>query len=275
MTIAELFKQIKKKKSFLCVGLDIDLDKIPSHIKKGKDPIFTFAKAIIDATHSYAVAYKPNLAFFESYGLEGWEAFDKLMQYLNNKYPNHFTIADAKRGDIGNTATRYAKAFFETYKVDSVTVAPYMGRDAVEPFLSFKGKHAILLTLTSNEGASDFQFTKEKDQFLYQKILKTSLKWNNSERLMYVVGATKAESLKSIREIIPNSFLLVPGIGAQGGSLAEVVDSGMNDSCGLLVNSSRGILYKSQGLDFANAASEEAESLQKQMEFHLNKKGII
>ena len=275
MTIAELFKQIKKKKSFLCVGLDIDLDKIPSHIKKGKDPIFTFAKAIIDATHSYAVAYKPNLAFFESYGLEGWEAFDKLMQYLNNTYPNHFTIADAKRGDIGNTATRYAKAFFETYKVDSVTVAPYMGRDAVEPFLSFKGKHAILLTLTSNEGASDFQFTKEKDEFLYQKILKTSLKWNNSERLMYVVGATKAESLKSIREIIPNSFLLVPGIGAQGGSLAEVVDSGMNDSCGLLVNSSRGILYKSQGLDFANAASEEAESLQKQMEFHLNKKGII
>ena len=275
MTIAELFKQIKKKKSFLCVGLDIDLDKIPSHIKKGKDPIFTFAKAIIDATHSYTVAYKPNLAFFESYGLEGWEAFDKLMQYLNNTYPNHFTIADAKRGDIGNTATRYAKAFFETYKVDSVTVAPYMGRDAVEPFLSFKGKHAILLTLTSNEGASDFQFTKEKDEFLYQKILKTSLKWNNSERLMYVVGATKAESLKSIREIIPNSFLLVPGIGAQGGSLAEVVDSGMNDSCGLLVNSSRGILYKSQGLDFANAASEEAESLQKQMEFHLNKKGII
>ena len=275
MTIAELFKQIKKKKSFLCVGLDIDLDKIPSHIKKGKDPIFTFAKAIIDATHSYTVAYKPNLAFFESYGLEGWEAFDKLMQYLNNTYPNHFTIADAKRGDIGNTASRYAKAFFETYKVDSVTVAPYMGRDAVEPFLSFKGKHAILLTLTSNEGASDFQFTKEKDEFLYQKILKTSLKWNNSERLMYVVGATKSEALKSIREIIPNSFLLVPGIGSQGGSLAEVVDSGMNDSCGLLVNSSRGILYKSQGLDFANAASEEAESLQKQMEFHLNKKGII
>ena len=275
MTIAELFKQIKKKKSFLCVGLDIDLGKIPPHIKKGKDPIFTFAKAIIDATHSFAVAYKPNLAFFESYGLEGWEAFDKLMQYLNNKYPNHFTIADAKRGDIGNTASRYAKAFFETYKVDSVTVAPYMGRDAVEPFLSFKDKYAILLTLTSNEGASDFQFTKEKDQFLYQKILKTSLKWNNSERLMYVVGATKAESLKSIREIIPNSFLLVPGIGSQGGSLAEVVDSGMNDSCGLLVNSSRGILYKSQGLDFANAASEEAESLQKQMEFHLNKKGII
>ena len=275
MTIAELFKQIKKKKSFLCVGLDIDLGKIPPHIKKGKDPIFTFAKAIIDATHSYAVAYKPNLAFFESYGPEGWEAFDKLMQYLNNKYPNHFTIADAKRGDIGNTASRYAKAFFETYKVDSVTVAPYMGRDAVEPFLSFKDKYAILLTLTSNEGASDFQFTKEKDQFLYQKILKTSLKWNNSERLMYVVGATKAEALKSIREIIPNSFLLVPGIGSQGGSLAEVVDSGMNDSCGLLVNSSRGILYKSQGLDFANAASEEAESLQKQMEFHLNKKGII
>ena len=275
MTIAELFKQIKKKKSFLCVGLDIDLGKIPPHIKKGKDPIFTFAKAIIDATHSYAVAYKPNLAFFESYGPEGWEAFDKLMQYLNNTYPNHFTIADAKRGDIGNTASRYAKAFFETYKVDSVTVAPYMGRDAVEPFLSFKDKYAILLTLTSNEGASDFQFTKEKDQFLYQKILKTSLKWNNSERLMYVVGATKAEALKSIREIIPNSFLLVPGIGSQGGSLAEVVDSGMNDSCGLLVNSSRGILYKSQGLDFANAASEEAESLQKQMEFHLNKKGII
>jgi len=275
MTIAELFKQIKKKKSFLCVGLDIDLGKIPPHIKKGKDPIFTFAKAIIDATHSYAVAYKPNLAFFESYGPEGWEAFDKLMQYLNNKYPNHFTIADAKRGDIGNTASRYAKAFFETYKVDSVTVAPYMGRDAVEPFLSFKDKYAILLTLTSNEGASDFQFTKEKDQFLYQKILKTSLKWNNSERLMYVVGATKSEALKSIREIIPNSFLLVPGIGSQGGSLAEVVDSGMNDSCGLLVNSSRGILYKSQGLDFANAASEEAESLQKQMEFHLNKKGII
>jgi orotidine-5'-phosphate decarboxylase len=274
MTKAELIKQIKKKKSFLCVGLDIDLDKIPSHIKKDKDPIFTFAKAIIDATHSYAVAYKPNLAFFESYGLEGWKAFDKVMHYLNTKYPNHFTIADAKRGDIGNTASRYAKAFFETYNVDSVTVAPYMGRDAVEPFLSFEGKHAILLTLTSNEGASDFQFTKEKDQFLYQKILKTSLTWNNSERLMYVVGATKTKALKSIREIIPNSFLLVPGIGAQGGSLAEVVHAGMNDSCGLLVNSSRGILYKSQGLNFTNAASEEAESLQKEMEFYLNKKGI-
>lgn len=275
MTLSALFEQIKTKTSFLCVGLDIDLAKIPTHLLKEEDPIFAFAKAIIDATHPYAVAYKPNLAFFESYGVPGWLAFEKVMNYLNNHYPNHFTIADAKRGDIGNTAGRYAKAFFETYAVDSVTVAPYMGKDAVEPFLAFEGKHAILLALTSNQGASDFQYTQEQDQYLFEKVLKTSLEWKNTDRLMYVVGATKAEALASIRKLVPDSFLLVPGVGAQGGSLAEVAQNGMNTQCGLLVNSSRGIIYASRGKDFAQAAAAEAQKLQQEMKEHLKSKGLI
>ena len=275
MTQEALFDQIKFKKSFLCVGLDIDLEKIPSHLKKQEDPIFTFAKEIIDATHSYAVAYKPNLAFFESYGVQGWKAFEKITGYLNEHYSDHFIIADAKRGDIGNTAARYAKAFFETYEVDSVTVAPYMGQDAVEPFLTFKDKHAILLALTSNPGAFDFQFTEAEGQKLYEKVLRTSLEWKGSDQLMYVVCATKAEALASIRKIVPNAFLLVPGIGAQGGSLEAVSQAGLNKQCGLLVNSSRGIIYKSQDKDFAIAAAAEAQKLQEEMAVYLDQKGII
>ena len=275
MTKEQLVEQIKKKQSFLCVGLDIDLDKIPTHLKKEDDPIFSFAKAIIDSTHEYAVAYKPNLAFFESYGVKGWQAFQKIMEYLNSNFPDHFTISDAKRGDIGNTAKRYAKAFFETYDTDAVTVAPYMGKDAVEPFLTFEGKHAILLALTSNPGAADFQFTNENNEKLFQKVLRTSLTWDNADRLMYVVGATKAEALTSIRKLVPDSFLLVPGVGAQGGSLEEVARAGMNSQCGLLVNSSRGILYRSQSNDFDNAAAQEAGRLQKEMALYLKDKGII
>jgi len=275
MTKEQLVEQIKKKQSFLCVGLDIDLDKIPPHLKKEDDPIFSFAKAIIDSTHEYAVAYKPNLAFFESYGVKGWQAFQKIMEYLNSNFPDHFTIADAKRGDIGNTAKRYAKAFFETYDTDAVTVAPYMGKDAVEPFLTFEGKHAILLALTSNPGAANFQFTNENNEKLFQKVLRTSLTWDNTDRLMYVVGATKAEALTSIRKLVPDSFLLVPGVGAQGGSLEEVARAGMNSQCGLLVNSSRGILYRSQSNDFDNAAAQEAGRLQKEMALYLKDKGII
>jgi len=275
MTKEQLVEQIKKKQSFLCVGLDIDLDKIPPHLKKEDDPIFSFAKAIIDSTHEYAVAYKPNLAFFESYGVKGWQAFQKIMEYLNSNFPDHFTIADAKRGDIGNTAKRYAKAFFETYDSDAVTVAPYMGKDAVEPFLTFEGKHAILLALTSNPGAADFQFTNENNEKLFQKVLRTSLTWDNADRLMYVVGATKAEALTSIRKLVPDSFLLVPGVGAQGGSLEEVARAGMNSQCGLLVNSSRGILYRSQTNDFDKAAAKEAGRLQKEMALYLKDKGII
>ena len=275
MTNSALFKQIKAKASYLCVGLDIDLEKIPPHLLKTEDPLFSFAKSIIDATHRYAVAFKPNLAFFETYGVQGWKSFEKVMRYLNKQYPNHFTIADAKRGDIGNTANRYAKAFFETYGVDAVTVAPYMGKDAVEPFLAYQDKNAILLALTSNEGAKDFQFTKEKGLLLYQKVLQISKSWQGAERLMYVVGATKAESLQSIRKIVPDSFLLVPGVGAQGGSLAEVSKNGMNSHCGLLVNSSRGIIYASQKEDFANAAAAEAQKMQTEMKSYLEIAGLV
>lgn len=275
MTNSALFKQIKAKASYLCVGLDIDLEKIPPHLLKTEDPLFSFTKSIIDATHRYAVAFKPNLAFFETYGVQGWKSFEKVMRYLNKQYPNHFTIADAKRGDIGNTANRYAKAFFETYGVDAVTVAPYMGKDAVEPFLAYQDKNAILLALTSNEGAKDFQFTKEKGLLLYQKVLQISKSWQGAERLMYVVGATKAESLQSIRKIVPDSFLLVPGVGAQGGSLAEVSKNGMNSHCGLLVNSSRGIIYASQKEDFANAAAAEAQKMQTEMKSYLEIAGLV
>ena len=275
MTQEALFEQIRLKKSFLCIGLDIDLEKLPPQFQKSKDPLFEFAQSIIDATHSYAVAYKPNLAFFETYGLEGWKAFAKITQYLKQKYPQHFIIADAKRGDIGNTASRYAKAFFETYNVDAVTIAPYMGKDAIEPFLSYKDKFGILLALTSNAGASDFQFTESAGQKLYEKVLEKSKNWEGAQQLMYVVGATKAAALSDIRKIIPEAFLLVPGVGAQGGSLKEVAEAGLNIQCGLLVNSSRGILYASQGKDFAEAAAKEAQKLQEEMAYYLEQKKLL
>lgn len=265
MTTKKLISEIKKKKSFLCIGLDVDLDKIPQHLLKEEDPIFAFNKAIIDATHHMCVAYKPNTAFYEAYGLKGWQALEKTIKYINEYHPEIFTIADAKRGDIGNTSSMYAKAFFEDLGFDSVTVAPYMGKDSVEPFLSFKDKHTILLALTSNEGAFDFQTKTVDGKELYKKVLETSKSWQNTENLMYVVGATKAEFLADIRTIIPDSFLLVPGVGAQGGNLQEVCKYGMNKNIGLLINSSRGIIYASNNTDFTQAASNAAKDLQQQM----------
>ena len=252
------------------MGLDTDIAKIPTHLLKEEDPIFAFNKAIIEATHRFAVAYKPNTAFYEAYGERGWSSLKKTIAYLNEYYPDIFTIADAKRGDIGNTSSRYAKAFFEDLNFDSVTVAPYMGKDSVEPFLAFENKHTILLALTSNEGAFDFQTQKLNDEELYKRVLRTSLTWQNSQNLMYVVGATKAEYLKEIRKIIPEHFLLVPGVGAQGGSLEEVCKYGLNDHYGLLINSSRGIIYASKGEDFAKVAGEKAEELQQKMKLMLN-----
>lgn len=266
MKRSQLISEIKRKKSFLCIGLDTDLEKIPSHLLQNDDPIFAFNKAIIDATHHLAVAFKPNTAFYEAYGLKGWNSLKKTIDYLNETYPEIFTIADAKRGDIGNTSTRYAKAFFEEFNFDSITVAPYMGKDSIEPFLAFKDKHTILLALTSNEGAFDFQTKKIEDKELYKQVIETSTTWKNSENLMYVVGATKAEYLAEIRKIIPNNFLLVPGVGAQGGSLNEVCKYGMNKDIGLLINSSRGIIYASNNEDFTEAAALSANMLQKQME---------
>ena len=270
MTTAELTQQIRLKNSFLCIGLDVDLEKIPPHLLKEEDPIFAFNKAIIDATHHLCVAYKPNTAFYEAYGLKGWESLKKTIDYLNANHPNHFTVADAKRGDIGNTSTRYAKAFFEAMDFDSITVAPYMGRDSVEPFLKFDDKYVILLALTSNPGAFEFQTKELEDRALYKQVIETSTTWENAERLMYVVGATKAEFLADIREQLPEQFLLIPGVGAQGGSLTEVCKYGMADNVGLLVNSSRGIIYASGGEDFATAAAAKAEELQQQMEQILN-----
>tara|TARA_B100001146_G_scaffold225150_1_gene246971 strand:+ start:2101 stop:2922 length:822 start_codon:yes stop_codon:yes gene_type:complete len=265
VTTQQLVDQIRKKKSFLCIGLDTDLDKIPAHLKQLEDPIFEFNKAIIDATHHLCVAYKPNIAFYEAYGLSGWKSLEKTIEYLNAEYPEQFTIADAKRGDIGNTSTRYAKAFFEGMNFDSITIAPYMGKDSVEPFLEFENKHTILLALTSNKGAFDFQTTVSDGEELYKKVIRISKSYKNSENLMYVVGATKAEYLAKIRNIIPNNFLLVPGVGAQGGSLEEVCRYGMSENVGLLVNSSRGIIYASDQADFAMAAKNEAAKLQSQM----------
>ena len=271
MKTEQLIEQILKKNSFLCIGLDVDLNKIPKHLLKEEDPIFAFNKAIIDATHHLCVAYKPNTAFYEAYGLKGWKALEKTIMYLNVKHPEIFTIADAKRGDIGNTSRMYAKAFLEDLAFDSVTVAPYMGKDSVEPFLEVKDKHTILLALTSNAGAFDFQTKTIEGKELYKQVLETSKTWENSEHLMYVVGATKAEFLADIRNIIPEAFLLVPGVGAQGGSLKEVCKYGMTSNVGLLVNSSRGIIYASDGKDFAQAAAEKAEALQKDMENELKK----
>jgi orotidine-5'-phosphate decarboxylase len=266
MTTQQLHEQILLKKSFLCVGLDPDLTKIPPHLLETEDPIFEFNKAIIDATHDLAVGYKPNTAFFEAYGIKGWLSLQKTINYINENFPDIFTIADAKRGDIGNTSSMYAKAFFEDLNFDSVTVAPYMGKDSVEPFLAFENKHTIMLALTSNEGAFDFQTLTTNGKELYKQVLETSITWKNSHNLMYVVGATKAEYFADIRKIVPDSFLLVPGIGAQGGSLSEVCKYGMNDKVGLLVNSARAIIYASKGTDFAEKAREEALSVQKEME---------
>ncbi|MEX0291336.1 MAG: orotidine-5'-phosphate decarboxylase [Flavobacteriaceae bacterium] len=270
MTTKELTEHIRKKNSFLCVGLDTDLEKIPKHLLEQEDPIFAFNKAIIDATQDFCVAYKPNIAFYEAYGLKGWKALEKTIEYLNSNYPEHFTIADAKRGDIGNTSSRYAKAFFQELAFDSITVAPYMGKDSVEPFLAFEGKHTILLALTSNEGAFDFQTKKIGVKELYKQVLETSKTYSNAERLMYVVGATKAEFLEEVRAILPKSFLLVPGVGAQGGSLEEVCRYGLTEDVGLLVNSSRGIIYASDGMDFDIAATQKAKHMQGQMAHILN-----
>jgi orotidine-5'-phosphate decarboxylase len=265
MTTEHLISEIKKKQSFLCIGLDVDLEKIPSFLLEEEDPIFSFNKAIIDATHQYTVAYKPNAAFYEAYGIKGWQSLKKTIDYLNQNYPEIFTIADAKRGDIGNTSSRYAKAFFEDLGFDSITVAPYMGKDSVEPFLAFENKHTILLALTSNKGAFDFQTKMIGNEEVYKHVLRTSKSWKNSQNLMYVIGATKAEYLAEVRKIIPNNFLLVPGVGAQGGSLKEVCKYGMSENVGLLVNSSRGIIYASNGNDYAGAAANEAKKMQLEM----------
>jgi orotidine-5'-phosphate decarboxylase len=270
MTTQQLISQIKQKKSFLCIGLDVDLNKIPKHLIALDDPLFEFNKAIIDATHDLCVSFKLNTAFYEANGIKGWQSLQKTIDYINEAYPEIFTIADAKRGDIGNTSAMYAKAFFEDLNFDSVTVAPYMGKDSVEPFLEFENKHTIMLALTSNEGAFDFQTLESNGKEMYKHVLETSKKWSNAQNLMYVVGATKAEHFVEIRKIVPNSFLLVPGVGAQGGNLYSVCSQGMNEDVGLLINSSRSIIYASNGEDFADKAREEAVILQQEMEEIIN-----
>ncbi len=275
MNYTALFEQIKKKKSFLCVGLDSDIAKIPQHLLKAEDPVYEFNKAIIDATAAYTIAYKPNIAFYESRGVEGWKSLEKTVEYIRTNYPEVFTIADAKRGDIGNTSQMYAKAFLETLNFDSITVAPYMGEDSVTPFIKYEGKWVILLALTSNKGAFDFQFMEEKGEKLYERVLKVSQQWGNKDNMMYVVGATKAEMLGGIRKIVPDHFLLVPGVGAQGGSLEEVAEYGMNSHCGLIVNSSRGIIFADTTENFAVRAGEEAHKLQQDMERLLKEKKVL
>ena len=275
MNQKKLFEQVKKKRSFLCVGLDVDIKKIPSHLLSEPDPIFSFCKKIIDSTNKYAIAYKPNIAFFESHGSNGWKSLEKVSDYLSSQYPNIFSIADAKRGDIGNTATQYAKAFFENLSFDSITINPYMGQDSVEPFLNFKNKHTILLTLTSNFGSDDFQFFGLPDKPLFERVIEVSKSWNNSHRLMYVVGANQIDYLKKIRSLLPDSFFLIPGVGAQGGDLNKVVLNGINDKCGLIINSSRQIIYASPGLEFQKFAEEQARKIQKVMEKELLIRGII
>ncbi|MBR1688650.1 MAG: orotidine-5'-phosphate decarboxylase [Prevotella sp.] len=272
MNRQELIHQIREKKSFLCVGLDTDTKKMPPHLLNNEDPIFEFNKSIIDATAPYCVAYKPNLAFYEAFGVKGMIAFEKTIKYLKENYPTHFIIADAKRGDIGNTSAMYARTFFEEYDIDSLTVAPYMGEDSVTPFLGYKDKWVILLALTSNHGSHDFQLTEDaKGEKLFERVLKTSQQWGTDENMMYVVGATQGRMFEDIRRLVPNHFLLVPGVGAQGGSLQEVCKYGMTKDCGLLVNSSRGIIYASNGEDFAQAAALAAKKLQEEMAEELAK----
>ena len=272
----DLVNNIKNKRSFLCVGLDPDINKLPEHIKKLDNPIFEFNKAIIDATAPYAVAFKPNLAFYESLGTEGYKAFEDTVKYIKENYPDQFIIADAKRGDIGNTSKMYARSFFELMDVDAVTVAPYMGEDSVTPFLGYDGKWVVLLALTSNKGSQDFQMIADKNGHrVFERVVKRSQQWATPVNMMYVVGATQGELFKDIRSIAPRHFLLVPGVGAQGGSLEEVAHYGMNDECGLLVNSSRGIIYASNGEDFAEAAGKEAKKLADQMAGLLEKYAVI
>lgn len=267
MNRLQLIENIKRKKSFLCVGLDTDIEKIPQHLLKEEDPIFAFNKAIIDATAPYCIAYKPNLAFYESNGLKGWIAFEKTIQYLKKNYPDQFIIADAKRGDIGNTSAMYARSFFKELDIDSLTVAPYMGEDSVTPFLQYENKWVILLALTSNKGSHDFQLIEDKNGVrLFEHVLQTSQKWAGNDRMMYVVGATQGSLFADIRKIVPNHFLLVPGVGAQGGSLEDVCKYGMTADCGLIVNSSRGIIYADTTENYALVAAEKAKEVQEEME---------
>ena len=274
MNKQQLFEQIKKKQSFLCVGLDTDLDKIPQDLLVLDDPIFEFNKQIINSTAPYTVAYKPNLAFYEMYGAKGWQSLERTIQYIRVNHPDIFIIADAKRGDIGNTSSKYAKAFFNTLNTDAITVAPYMGKDSVEPFLNFEDKWVILLALTSNKGSQDFQYLNIGERMLHQQVLQTATTWASAEQLMFVVGATHPEELGEIRKMLPDYFFLVPGVGAQGGDLQAVAHNGLNEECGLLVNSSRGILYASNDSDFAIRAGEEAKKLQEQMSILLKEKGL-
>ena len=276
MNKEQLVKQIKEKRSFLCVGLDSDIKKMPACVKDNEDAIFDFNKAIIDATAPYTVAYKPNLAFYEAFGVKGWISFEKTVKYIKENYPEIFIIADAKRGDIGNTSALYARSFFEEMKVDSITVAPYMGEDSVKPFLAYDGTWVILLALTSNPGSHDFQLTKDEDgTMLFEKVLATSQKWGSDQNMMYVVGATQGKSFENVRRIVPNHFLLVPGVGAQGGSLEEVCKYGMNKDCGLLVNASRAIIFADGSENFAAVAAEKARDYQQQMERELKAHNII
>ncbi len=276
MNKQELIKQIKQKRSFLCVGLDSDIKKIPACLLGSEDPVFEFNKAIIDATAPYTVAYKPNLAFYEATGVKGWISLEKTVKYLKENHPEIFIIADAKRGDIGNTSALYARSFFEEMQVHALTVAPYMGEDSVSPFLSYEGAWVIVLALTSNPGSHDFQLTKDENgEMLFEKVLRTSQKWGSDQNMMYVVGATQGKSFENVRNIVPNHFLLVPGVGAQGGSLEEVCKYGMNNECGLLVNASRAIIFADNSENFAAAAKEKAHDYQKQMEKELTSHGII
>ncbi len=277
MKIKKLENQIREKKSFLCIGLDIDLDRIPSHLKGEQDPIFSFAKEIIDSTNKFAVAYKPNIAFFEAYGVLGWKSLEKVIKYINSNYPEIFTIADAKRGDIGNTSNMYAKAFFENLEFDSITISPYMGKDSVEPFLSHDNKYVFLLALTSNLGSEDFQLKKisSNSNKLYEDVVLKSREWKNSDNLMYVVGAKNVEEIAKIRKLVPNSYLLIPGVGAQGGSLKDICNNGLDSGLKLLVNSSRSIIYSSNDKDYAEKAMLAASEIQEEMERYIIEKGIL
>jgi orotidine-5'-phosphate decarboxylase len=275
MNHSQLFENIKRKRSFLCVGLDPELDKLPPFLLKEKNPIFEFNKRIINATHSYAIAYKPNVAFYESSGSKGWISLELTVNYIKENFPDLFVIADAKRGDIGNSSKMYAKAFLENMKFDAITVAPYMGEDSIAPFLSFKDKWVVLLALTSNKGADDFQYHNEDGLKLFERILSVSQKWSTINNMMYVVGATHAEMLKEIRKIVPEHFLLVPGVGAQGGSLEEVAKFGLNSKCGLLVNSSRGIIFADNTKNFDRAAGQKAHEMQLEMEIYLSERNLI
>jgi orotidine-5'-phosphate decarboxylase len=275
MNHSDLFENIRRKKSFLCVGLDSEVEKIPSTLMNKKDPVFEFNKRIIDATHKFTIAYKPNVAFYECYGAEGWKTLELTVNYIKENYPDIFVIADAKRGDIGNTSKMYAKAFLENMPFDAITVAPYMGEDSVSPFLSYTDKWIVLLALTSNKGADDFQYHDEDGIRLFERVLSVSQKWGSTNNIMYVVGATRAEMLKEIRRIVPDHFLLVPGVGAQGGSLEEVAKFGLNSKCGLLVNSSRGIIFADKSGNFDRVAGEKAHEMQIEMEKYLSERNLL